>query len=95
MHASIRRYRAVDAEALIKKIQDEFVERVKSIEGFVAYYVVDGGDGTVTSVTVGETEEAVEASVVLAKAWVAEQAAHLVERALELTRGAVRIREGR
>jgi hypothetical protein len=61
MHASIRRYRAVDAEALIKKIQDEFVERVKSIEGFVAYYVVDGGDGTVTSVTVGETEEAVEA----------------------------------
>ncbi|MGN6167842.1 MAG: hypothetical protein ACTHQQ_06680 [Solirubrobacteraceae bacterium] len=66
MHASVRTYRAMDVEALVEKVQDEFVRRVKS-EGFVGYYVIDGGDGTVTSVTVGETEEAVEFSNVLAR----------------------------
>jgi sugar-specific transcriptional regulator TrmB len=34
MHASVRRYRATDAEALIKRVQEEFVERVKTVEGF-------------------------------------------------------------
>ena len=53
------RYRVIDAEALVERIQAEFVERVKTIEGLVAYYVVDGGDGTVTSITLGETEAAV------------------------------------
>jgi hypothetical protein len=68
MHASVRRYEAADEEAvqvLITRVQEEFVERVETIEGFVGYYVIDGGDGTLTSVTVGETEEAVEASNVL------------------------------
>jgi hypothetical protein len=95
MHASVRRYQAVDVEALIRKVREEFVERVKTVEGFVGYYVIDGGDGTVTSVTVGETEEAVEASNVLAKEWVVERAAHLVESAPDLTTGKVRVRAER
>jgi len=53
MHASVRRYRATDAEALVKQVQEEFVERLKTIEGFVGYYVIDGGDGTLTSITFG------------------------------------------
>jgi len=40
----------------VKKVEDEFVERVKAVDGFVGYYVIDGGDGTAVSVTVGETE---------------------------------------
>jgi hypothetical protein len=77
-------------------VQEEFVNRVKSVEGFVGvYYVIDGGDGTVTSITVGETAEAVEASNVLAKRWVVERAAHLVEHAPDLTTGEVRIRAER
>ena len=57
MHASVSRYRVMDVEALVKRVQEEFVERVKTIEGFVGYYVIDGGDGTVTSITLAETEE--------------------------------------
>jgi hypothetical protein len=39
------------------------VERVKTVEGFVGYCVIDGRDGTVTSVTVGETDDALNITV--------------------------------
>jgi len=54
MHASIRRYRVRDIDALVGKVEEEFVEQIKEIDGFVGYYVIDGGDGTAASVTVGE-----------------------------------------
>ena len=95
MYASIRRYQAVDVEALLGKVQEEFVQRVNTVAGFVGYYVIDGGDGTVTSVTVGETEDAVAASNVLAKQWIVEKASHLVASAPDLTTGEVRIRAER
>jgi hypothetical protein len=95
MYASVRRYRALDVEALVRKVEEEFVERVKTVEGFVGYYIIDGGDGTLTSITVGETEEAVEASNLLAKEWVVERAAHLVDSAPDLTTGEVRVRAER
>ena len=95
MHASVRRYQAVDVAALLTKVQEEFVERVRTVDGFVGYHVIDGGDGTVTSITVGESAQAVEASNVLAKAWVVERAAHLVESAPDLTTGEVRVRAER
>ena len=36
MHAAVRRYQAVDVEALVQKIQEEFLERVTNVEGFVS-----------------------------------------------------------
>ena len=95
MYASVRRYRAMDAEALIEKMQEEFVERVKMVEGFVAFYVIDGGAGTVTSITVAGTEEAAEASTALAEHWVVERVAHLVEGAPDVTAGEIRVRAER
>ena len=95
MHASVRRYRVLDVETLVKSVQEEFVERVQTIEGFVAYYVIDGGDGTVTSITLGDSEEAVEASTAQAQHWVVERAAHLVESAPVVTTGKVRVRAER
>lgn len=92
MHASVRRYQAVDVEALLTKVQEEFVERVRTVDGFVGCYVIDGDDGSVTSITVGKSAEAVEASNALAKEWVVERAAHLVESAPDLTTGEVRVR---
>ena len=53
MHASVRRYRVRDIDALVSKVEDEFVDQVKEIDGFVGYYVIDGGGGDVVSVTVG------------------------------------------
>jgi hypothetical protein len=95
MHAAVRMYRVADIDALVRKVEDEFVERVKEIDGFVGYYVIDGGDGTAASVTVGETEEAVESSTQRASEWVRESVADLIEGAPEVTAGEVRVRAER
>ena len=95
MRASVHRYQVMDAEALVERIQEELVDRVKAIEGFVAYYVIDGGDGTVTTMTLGETEEAVEAAAVESQDWIVERAAHLVGGAPDVTSGEVRVRTER
>ena len=95
MHALVSRYRVMDVDRLVQGVQEELVERVKTIEGLVGYYVIDGGDGTLTSITLGETEEAVEASTAGAKHWVVERAAHLVESAPDVTTGEVRVRAER
>ena len=92
MHASVRRYRVREIDAFISKVEDEFVEQIMKIDGFVGYYVIDGDDGTVASVTVGENATAVADSVRLAASWVRESAADLVEGDPEVTVGEVRVR---
>jgi hypothetical protein len=92
MHASVRRYRARDIDALVSKVEEEFVEQIKEIDGFVGYYVIDGDDGTSASVTVGETAQAVAESTRLAGDWVRESASELVEGKPEVTVGKVRVR---
>jgi hypothetical protein len=95
MHASVRRYRVRDIDTLVEKVESEFVEQVKEIDGFVGYYVIDGGDGTAASVTVGETADAVAESARRAGDWVRESAADLVEGQPEVTVGEVRVRAER
>jgi hypothetical protein len=95
MHAAVRIYRVTDIDTLVSKVDSEFADQVKGIEGFVGYYVIDGDDGTAASVTVGETAEAVAESTRLAAAWVRESAADLVEGDPEVTVGEVRVRAER
>jgi hypothetical protein len=95
MHASVNTYRVMDVDALVHKIQEELVERVKAIEGFVGYFIVDGADGTVVAITLGETQEAVEIATVHAQDWVVQRAAHLIEGAPDMTAGEVRVHVGR
>jgi hypothetical protein len=95
MHASVNTYRVMDADAFVHKIQEELVERVKAIEGFVAYFIVDGADGTVVAITLGETQEAVEIATVQAQDWLVQRAAHLIEGAPDMTAGEVRVHAGR
>jgi hypothetical protein len=95
MHAAVRRYRVRDIDALVSKIEDEFTDQIKEIEGFVGYYVIDGDDGTAASVTVGETAQAVAESTKRAADWVRESASELVEGSPEVTVGEVRVRAER
>jgi hypothetical protein len=95
MHASVRRYKVRDIDELVDRVEGEFVDQVKGIDGFVGYYVIDGGDGTVASVTVGETADAVAESARRAASWVRESAADLVDGQPEVTVGEVRVRAER
>jgi hypothetical protein len=92
MHAAIRRYPVPDVDALVAKVEAEFVDQVRSVDGFVGYYVVDNGDGTATSVTVGETAEAVEESTRRAADWVRDSASDVLGGTPDVTSGEVRVR---
>jgi hypothetical protein len=95
MHASVRRYRTRDTDALERKVEDEFVDQVKKIDGFVGYYVIDGGDGDVASVTVCETAGALQQITKLAGDWVRESLGDLVDGQPDVVAGEVRVRAER
>jgi hypothetical protein len=95
VHASVRQYRVRDIDTLVAKVEAEFVDQIKEIDGFVGYYVIDGGDGTAASVTVGETADAVAESTRRAGKWVQESASELVEGEPEITAGEVLVRAER
>jgi uncharacterized protein (DUF2164 family) len=95
VHASVRQYRVRDIDTLVAKVEEEFVDQVKAIDGFLGYYFNDGGEGAVSSVTVGETADAVAESVRLAAAWVRDSVSELVEGEPEVTVGEVRVRAER
>jgi hypothetical protein len=95
MHAAVRTYRVNDVETLVSRVEAEFAPRVKALVGIIGYYVIDGGDGNVASVTVGETAEAVDASTSAAADWVRANAAELIDGPAIVTAGEVRVRAER
>ncbi len=89
MYASVRQYRSDDIQEVARRAQDGFVPIVREVPGFSAYYIVDGGDGSFTTITVAEDEAGVEESVAKASEWVRESAADLVEGAPTVSNGEV------
>jgi hypothetical protein len=90
MYGVIRKYRTTDIEELSRRVQDEFVPKVREVPGFVAYYVIDGGDGSVASITLCETSSGVEESTSRATQWVGDAVSDLVQGDPEVTAGEVR-----
>jgi hypothetical protein len=88
MYASIRQYAVSDATGLARRAQG-FVPVVREVQGFSGWYVVDGGDGTLITVTLCEDQAGVEESVTRAADWVRENAADLFEGPPSITNGEV------
>ena len=91
MHTAVRKYRVTDVDEVVKRAEEGFVPIVKGIDGFGGYWMLDGGDNTIATITVAETGAAVEESSRLAGEWVQENAAELVEERLDVTAGELRI----
>ncbi len=89
MFATIRSYRVTDAEALFELEREEFVPIVETVPGLVAYYVLDTGVGTVSSITVCENREGLHESASRAASWVEERALELIESGPEVVTGEV------
>ena len=67
MYASVRNYENVPDPAEVgRQITDSFVSQVTGVDGFVAYFLIDTGGGTMTSVTITDDSAGAEDSVVLA-----------------------------
>lgn len=89
MYGAIRTYRVTDAGELSRRVRDEFVPMVRDVPGFVAYYVVDAGGGTISSITICEDREGVEESTARAADWIKERIAPLIQSGPEITTGEI------
>jgi hypothetical protein len=76
MFATIRRYESVDesrTSELIKKVDEGLAPKLSELPGFGGYYVIDAGDGVLSSISVFDNSEHAEASNRVASDWVREQ----------------------
>ena len=90
MYAAVRRYEGItdDAEAG-RLVRESFLPQLDDIPGFIAYYWVDAGNGTMASLSVFEDKEGADKSVDLAKAWIVENAPGLFTSPPQVTEGLV------
>jgi hypothetical protein len=76
MHATIRRYEAIDqtrTSELVKKAEENLVPRLTELQGFNAYYLIEAGNGVLSSVGFFDTAAHAEESSRVASNWVREQ----------------------
>lgn len=73
MYVAIRRYGLLTDEPLeqvLQGIREGFIPIIRNAPGFLAYYTLDSGGGTLTSVSIFEHRAGAERSNKLAEDWV-------------------------
>jgi len=88
MYASIRRYKTDSSSEVARRVNEQFVARIGNVTGFLAYYVIDTGEGVLASISVFKTKEGADESNRVAAAWVAESLSGMLGLA-EITAGEV------
>ena len=76
MFATIRRYEAVDqarTAELIQKADETLVPSLAEVPGFNGYYLIDAGNGVLSSIGFFDTAEHADLSNHVASDWVREQ----------------------
>src|SRR5687767_10049557 len=75
MFATIRRYESIDqsrTSELVKKIDEELVPKLCELPGFSGYYVLEAGNGVMSSIGFFDTLEHADESTRVASGWVRE-----------------------
>jgi hypothetical protein len=76
MHATIRRYDGVDTTRtteLTRKVDETLVPKLSELDGFGGYYLIDGGNGVMSSIGFFETHEQGEESTRLTSSWIRDE----------------------
>ena len=76
MHATIRRYEGVDAartNEIVGGVNETLVPRLRELPGFSGYYLVEAGNGILSSVSLFETREQTDESTKLVEKWVTDE----------------------
>jgi hypothetical protein len=90
MYVAVRRYEGVtDTQKVAKVAQEGFVPIISEMPGFVAYYLVDAGDGVIVTTSVFEHKDAEEQSTFRAGAFIAEHLASFYPNPPQVTAGEV------
>jgi hypothetical protein len=90
MYAAVRRYEGItdDAEAG-RLVRESFMPLLEEVGGFIAYYWIDAGEGTMASLSVFEDKAGADESVTVAHQWVEDNAAALFPNPPRVTEGLV------
>ena len=90
MYVAVRRYEGVtDAQKVGQVAQEGFVPIISEMPGFIAYYLVDAGDGVLVTTSVFEHKDAEEQSTFRAGEFIAEHLAPLIPNPPQVTAGEV------
>ena len=73
MHATIRRYEGVDknrAQELSRRVGESLVPELSKLEGFKGYYLIDDGNGVMSSFGIFETPVQADESTRVVASWI-------------------------
>ncbi|HYO47694.1 MAG TPA: hypothetical protein VEY33_13505 [Gemmatimonadota bacterium] len=76
MFATIRRYETIDTartSELVKKADETLLPSLSELPGFNGYYLIEAGNGVLSSVGFFDTPEQADESTRVASNWVREQ----------------------
>ena len=98
MYATIRRFEGVDktrTDEVVKQVDETLKPKLSELPGFSGYYLLDTGDGVMTSVSFFDTPAHAEASTQTSSEWVRE---HNLETAIpnapKITSGEIVVQTG-
>ena len=76
MHATIRRYEGVDmarTNEVTGKVNEKLVPQLRKLPGFAGYYLIEAGNGVLSSLNLFETREQAEESSKLVAKWITDE----------------------
>ena len=76
MHATIRRYEGVDPQRtveLTKRVNETLVPKLRKLQGFKGYYLIEAGNGVFSSLGLFEGPEQIVESTKVASNWVTDE----------------------
>jgi hypothetical protein len=76
MHATVRRYEGIDqnrTDELTKKVDETLLPRLSKLPGFEGYYLIEAGNGVMSSIGLFTTASQADESTRVAADWVREE----------------------
>jgi hypothetical protein len=76
MHATVRRYEGVDAsrtDEVTEKVNESLIPRLRKLPGFDGYFLIEAGNGVMTSISLFDNAAHADESTRVASSWVREE----------------------
>ncbi len=76
MHATIRRYEGVDTtrtNEVTSKVKETLVPQLRELPGFAGYYLIEAGNGVLSSLGLFETSEQGDESTNVVEKWITDE----------------------
>lgn len=76
MHATIRSYEGVDqarTDELTRRVGESLVPKLSKLQGFKGYYLIESGNGVMSSLGIFENVEQADESTRITASWVRDE----------------------